>query len=204
MDDWKKKILQREGYKLFRLLDLEPQLRGGLFSRGLITENEYQKLQALYDDGEKIKAAEMCLIRCVPHAKGVGNDECPFDLFVNALEENAHRGGSSSNGDVAEHLRKAASVVESGQSSGLSQSRSQSLELNRYAAGSSTARTPRKFCSEPNIPRAGMNDRIYIYVEHTYAEQSLPLLHIAAVVLHCTCLMSQLDCTLSRIIIIVS
>ena len=43
---------------------------------------------------------------------------------------------------------------------------------------------------------------VYIYVVRR--TETATLLHIAAVVLHCTCLMSQLDCALSRIIIIVS
>ena len=151
MDDWKK-ILRREGYKLFHQLDLEPALRGCLYSKKLITDHQYQQLQALYDRGEKIKAAEMCLMWCIPCAGRV-DDKCPFDSFVSALEEIVDGGGSSSNGEVAKHLRKAVSaVVESGPSSGFAH-RSQSLDLVRsgYAVPSTATR---RFCSESEIPRA--------------------------------------------------
>ena len=152
MDDWKKKILRREGYKLFHQLDLEPALRGCLYSRYLITDHQYQQLQALYDRGEKIKAAEMCLTWCIPCAGRV-DDKCPFDSFVSALEEIVDSGGSSSNGEVAKHLRKAISaVVESGPSSGFAH-RSQSLDLVRCGYAVSSTATRRRFCSESDIPR---------------------------------------------------
>ena len=154
MDDWKKKILQDEAYKLFPLLDLEPALRGCLLSKRLINEDQYQKLQALYDGHEKIRAAEMCLIQCILHARRVG-DKCPFESFVSALEEITERRGSSNNGDVAQHLRRkaaSAEAVESRPSPGFGHARSQSLELNRYAWSSTDARTPRRLPSESDIP----------------------------------------------------
>ena len=183
MDDWKKKILRHEGYKLFHQLDLEPALRGCLYSRYLITEHQYQQLQALYDRGEKIKAAEMCLTRCIPHAGRV-DDKCPFDSFVSALEEIVDSGGSSSNGEVAKHLRKAVSaVVESGPSSGVAD-RSQSLDLVRCGYAVSSTATRRRFCSESDIPRtAGLilyTFLIFIYHSPTllYCNMTVTTFHL--------------------------
>lgn len=182
MDDWKKTILRREGYKLYRQLDLEPELRGCLYSRDLITEHQYQQLQELYDRGEKIKAAEMCLMWCIPCAVRV-DDKCPFESFVRALEEIEDRGGSSSNGEVAKHLRKAVSaVVESGPSSGFAL-RSQSLDLVRcgYAVSSTTTRG---FCSEPDIPRTAGKYNITFLIFYTTVWHTLTSQHDCGIAFH--------------------
>ena len=138
MEGWKRKIIRHEGYKLLRQLDLEPELRGCLYSKHLISDQQYQQLEAFYEEGKKIRAAELCL-RYISNAGRVDNG-CPFDSFVSALEEIVDRGGSSSNGDVAKHLQKAAS---SEGEFGLGQPRSQSLgELTGFPT------TRRRFCSE--------------------------------------------------------
>lgn len=151
MEAWKKDIFRREGYKLMRQLDLEPQLRACLYSKKLISDNQYQLLEAHYENGHKIRAAELCL-RYIPSVGRV-DDECPFELFVGALEEIVECGGSTSNGDVAKYLRDTASAaVESGKLTGFSHSRSQSF-VSGHSPDSSLTTAPRRYLSEPEIHR---------------------------------------------------
>ena len=150
MEAWKKNILRREGYKLLCQLDLEPLLRVCLFGKYIISEDQYQRLETEYENGHKTRAAEMCL-RNILNAGRV-NDECPFELFVGALEETVELGGSSSNGDVAKYLRNAASAgFESGKLTGFSHSRSQSL-VSGHSPDLTFPTAPR-FHSEPEIHR---------------------------------------------------
>ena len=161
MEAWKRDVIRRKGYKLLGKLDLEPQLRSCLYAKYLISESQYQLLVTEYESGHKMRAAEMCL-QYIPNAGRV--DECPFDLFIGALEETVELGGSSSNGDVAKCLLSAASdVVESGKLTGFSHSRSQSL-VSGHSLDRSLPTTPRKFHSEPEINRG-----MYV-VEHTHSK----------------------------------